>query len=219
MESAVQIDYYTDILCVWAWIAERRNDEVRKRWGDRVGFRHLSVNVFGDTSDRIGRRWQDRGGFDGFAGHVVSSAGPYETAPVNPDIWRKVRPATSATAHLALKAAGLVKDARSAAGLAGTLRTRFFVDARDIGDLEVVLGIAHDEGFDVSAMQSAIDSGEAMAALMADYEQAKRTGVTGSPSWVLNDGRQVLYGNVGFRLINANIEELAKRPEGEASWC
>jgi len=33
-------------------------------------------------------------------------------------------------------------------------------------------------------------------------------------------GHQLLYGNVGYRLIEANVRELLHNPEaGEASWC
>jgi hypothetical protein len=35
----------------------------------------------------------------------------------------------------------------------------------------------------------------------------------------MNGGRQILYGNVGYRILNANVEELLKHPEQEASWC
>ena len=44
--------------------------------------------------------------------------------------------------------------------------------------------------------------------------------IEGSPSFVLNEGRQKLYGNVGFRIIEANIQELLQAPGGnQASWC
>ena len=44
--------------------------------------------------------------------------------------------------------------------------------------------------------------------------------IEGSPSFVLNGGRQKLYGDVGFRIIEANIEELLQVPGGDqASWC
>jgi len=58
-----------------------------------------------------------------------------------------------------------------------------------------------------------------MSALMSDYEDAKELGLKGSPSLVMNNGRQVLYGNVGYRILNANIRELLERPVSEASWC
>jgi hypothetical protein len=35
----------------------------------------------------------------------------------------------------------------------------------------------------------------------------------------MNDGRQKLFGNVGYRLLEANVQELLRTPAGEASWC
>ena len=54
---------------------------------------------------------------------------------------------------------------------------------------------------------------------MSDYEDTKELRLKGSPSLVMNNGRQVLYGNVGYRILNANIRELLERPVSEASWC
>ena len=58
-----------------------------------------------------------------------------------------------------------------------------------------------------------------MAALSGDLRSAAQLGLKGSPTWVLNEGRQVLFGNVGYRILSANIEELLKHPGAEASWC
>ena len=33
MGSPLSIDYYTDILCVWAWIAQRRIDQLNAQLG------------------------------------------------------------------------------------------------------------------------------------------------------------------------------------------
>jgi predicted DsbA family dithiol-disulfide isomerase len=219
MSSPLEVDYYTDVLCVWAWIAQHRIDEIEKEWGDRIRLRHHCVNVFGDTLNRIGDKWSDRGGYAGFAEHVEESAAPFEFAPINPAIWRDVRPYTSATAHMALKAAELQKSADDANKLAVALRKSFFVEALDIGSVQVVLKIAGDAGFDPVDLESRIESGQALAALVADYERAREISIKGSPSWVLNNGRQILYGNVGYRILSANIEELLKSPVDEASWC
>ena len=65
-----------------------------------------------------------------------------------------------------------------------------------------------------------IESGEAHAALHIDFEAKDRYHVPGSPTLVLNEGRQRLYGNVGYRVIEANVHELLRDPRsGEASWC
>jgi hypothetical protein len=37
---------------------------------------------------------------------------------------------------------------------------------------------------------------------------------------VLNQGRQKLYGNIGFWLIEANVQGLMRTPgSDDASWC
>jgi predicted DsbA family dithiol-disulfide isomerase len=75
-------------------------------------------------------------------------------------------------------------------------------------------------GADLADIRARLGRGEAHAALMADYQEAQSLGVKGSPSLVLNEGRQTLYGNVGFRVIEANIAELLREPQaGAASWC
>ena len=46
MSSPVIIDYYTDMLCIWAWIAQRRTEELAEAWRDKVDIRYRFVNVF-----------------------------------------------------------------------------------------------------------------------------------------------------------------------------
>jgi len=218
-ESPLIVDYYTDVLCVWAWIAQHRMDELEKEQGEKISIRHHCVDVFGDTKTRIGEGWSDRGAYEGFAEHVRESASPFEYAPVNPAIWRDTRPFSSATAHQVLKAVELLASAEDSRKLADVFRKCFFVDALDIGDRRVTIEIAQQAGFDPGELGRLVDSGEALAFLMGDYARAKELGLRGSPSLVLNSGRQVLYGNVGYRILNANIEELLNSPPCEASWC
>ncbi len=219
MSPSITIDYYSDLLCVWAWIAQRRIEEIETQWGDQVSLQHHYVNLFGDTANRIGQQWADRGGFDGFGQHVVEAAAPYDSAPVTPDIWTKVRPATSANAHLVIKAVALAHGAPQAAAFALGLREEFFVNGQDIGSATVVMDIADKLRLDGSVLKDAINDGGAMAALMTDYKNAQDQNVKGSPTWIMNGGRQILYGNVGYRVLHANIEEILNRPEQEASWC
>ena len=72
----------------------------------------------------------------------------------------------------------------------------------------------------MTGIEGKIKSGVAFAALVADHEDSERYRLEGSPTFVLNQGRQKLYGNLGYRIIEANIEELLHQPgAGEASWC
>ena len=101
-----------------------------------------------------------------------------------------------------------------------SLPESFFAECRDVSRFEVQREIAATLGADVRTIEARIDSGAAFAALAADYREAERLRIEGSPSLVLNQGRQKLYGNVGFRLIEANVQGLMRTPAGDdASWC
>jgi len=215
----IKIDYYTDILCVWAWIAERRQNELRKQFGDEIEFNYRYVNVFGDTQTRIGESWKPKGGFEGFGEHVLKSASPFDDAPVDANIWKTVRPKSSMPAHTFLKAVELSHSAEVAADIAHSVRVSFFTKLKDIGRTDVLLGIANDAGLDSDRIVEEIESGAATAEIVKDLQMAQEQGIKGSPSWVLDGGRQILYGNVGYRVLKANAAELLNHPQGEASWC
>lgn len=219
MRTPLIIEYYTDILCVWAWIAQRRIDELNNQLGDRIELRHHYLDVFGDAVNKIPKQWQERGGYHGFSAHVVESASAYEDAPVNADVWSKTRPTSSANPHLVLKAIALVYSQQHSIDLALKFRQAFFIEAKDISNLDVLFAIIESANLDSNQVNKAIIDGSAMAALIQDYQQSKALALKGSPSYVIDNSRQTLYGNVGYRVLLANIEEHFKKPDNEASWC
>ncbi len=217
--APITIDYYTDLLCVWAWIAQARLEEVHRQWGDQVSVRHRYVDIFGDSHSKIPAQWGEADGFAKFGAHVASAAAKFEHCHVNSDIWTRTRPRSSLQAHLLLKGVEILGGQAAVEAMALRIRRAFFVDARDIGDMELLLELAAEEHLDRQALRGVLRDGRAMAALGSDLRAAADQGVRGSPTWVLNEGRQLLYGNVGYRILSANIEELLKHPGAEASWC
>ena len=213
------VEYYSDVLCVWAWIAQRRVDELQSAFGTRIELQLHYINIFGDCAGKMAQQWSDRGGYSGFSKHVIESAEPYDSATVNPDVWEKVRPTTSANAHLVLKAVEQIAGKDVSATLALALRKAFFVEARDISRLDFLYELVSGFGVASTDIHAVIEDGSAMAALMADYQQAQHWGLKGSPSYLMDGGRQTLFGNVGYRVLHANIEELLRKPATEASWC
>jgi len=219
MNNPLIIEYYTDILCVWAWIAQRRIDELNQKLADKIELKYSYVDIFGDVPNKMNTQWKLEGGYDGFAEHVRQSASAFEDAPINPRIWTEVRPITSGNAHLALKAIEIAYDETTSIDMALKFRTAFFKEAVDIGNLDVLNDLIETNGLAHSSINKSIHNGSAMAALMRDYQKSKQKNLQGSPSYVLDGGRQTLYGNVGYRVLLANIEELLRNPTDEASWC
>ena len=217
--AQIVVDYYSDVLCVWAWIAQARLDELEKQWGPKIEVRHHFVDIFGDSHKKIPAQWGDGDGFQKFGEHVVHSAQPFEMATVNPAVWTQTRPKSSAQSHLLLRAVALTESESQVASTALAIRRAFFCDALDISDMELLLTLAAEQGLNRKALAACLSDGSAIAALSSDQRTANELGVRGSPTWILNNGRQILYGNVGYRILNANIEELLSQPGEEASWC
>jgi len=222
--KTVALTCFTDVLCVWAWIGELRLAELRRTQGEAVTVTQSFCNVFGATAQKIQANWGAKGGYDGFAGHLAHVLEGFPELTASPDLWRGVRPASSLPAHLALKAVQAQEAQGGAAGLGDRaileVRQAFFRQGRDVSEASVLDAVLSDAGADLDDVHARLARGEAHAALMSDYQEAHALGVKGSPSLVLNEGRQTLYGNVGFRVIEANIAELLREPEaGAASWC
>ncbi|MEM1426646.1 MAG: DsbA family protein, partial [Cyanobacteria bacterium P01_H01_bin.130] len=98
-------------------------------------------------------------------------------------------------------------------------RTAFFKEARNISDRQVQFEIAEALGFPIGAIEQRIKNGAAYAALERDANLVRDYAVNVSPTMIFNEGRQRLNGNVGYRVIEANIRELIYSPPMEASWC
>lgn len=221
--TPIQVTYYSDVLCVWAYIAERRLTEMRKRFGDKIGIDYRCISIFGDTEGKFAIGWKDRGGFEAYAAHVQDVISEFDHVKVHKDTWSKVRPASSSGIHLLIKAAQLAlgaKGNKDVERLTWALRQAFFVEARDVANFDVQMDIIKSLELPGDNIRQHLKDGTAFAALSIDNDAQSAHKIEGSPTYVLNNERQKLYGNVGFKIIEANILELLKKPSSDhASWC
>lgn len=222
--SSIQLTHHSDVLCVWAYVAQIRLDELRRHFPGQIVVRPRFVPVFGDTPRKIGEAWQARGGFPAYATHVAGVVARFDHVRLHGDAWSRVRPASSLVPHLVARAAGLldlpeVEGRPVVEALAWRLRVAFFEHARDVGALPVALAVAEEMGLPADALRARIDDGSAWAELHRDHAAVEEDGVRGSPTFVLNDRRQILYGNVGYRILEANVHELLRDAADQASWC
>lgn len=229
--TVVQVSYFSDVLCIWAYATQARIDAVKEKFGATVRLDYRFCSVFGDTARKITSTWKDKGEYCGFNAHLRTVARQFPHIEVHPEIWLKTRSPTSASAHLFMTAVLQWQQEREGEGQGGSatsifdnvmwaFRCGFFRDCRDIARWDVQCELAEALGVDISAIEKRIHDGTAFARLAADYQDADKMRIEGSPSFVLNDGRQKFYGDVGFRIIEANIQELLRAPGGDrASWC
>ena len=229
----VTLLYFTDILCIWAYLAQIRIDELQNTFGKKIEVKEHFVSIFGSVESKMEQNWQSKGGIKAYAEHVQSIAQGFDHITIHPDIWVKDTPKTSASCHVFLKAIQIL-EARNELPLTCVpnstekctselitweLRKAFFEELIDISSYKNQLGVAENLGLPLKQIQEIIENGEAFAALAKDRILQNKYNVTGSPSLVLNNGRQIIYGNVGYRVIEANIHELINQPDNQASWC
>lgn len=222
----IRISYFSDVLCVWAYIAQIRLDELKTNFQDKIAIDYHFVPVFGNAREKLENRWRDLGGFNGYSDHVHEVVKKFNHITVHPDIWTDMMPSSSMSCHLFLHAVQLLeiknivpKSETMFEKATWTFRERFFKDLADISDRKVQFEIAEALGLPIAAIQAQIDSGEAYAQLSKDFDLVKEHTVSVSPTLIFNEGRQRLNGNVGYRVIEANIRELLNNPADEQSWC
>jgi len=102
---------------------------------------------------------------------------------------------------------------------AWAFRDAFFRHGRDISQGKVLFEIAETIGLPASEIEDAIATGAAHATLAEDLELARSQSIAASPTLLFNEGRQRLTGNVGYKIIEANVRELLEHAPGQLSWC
>lgn len=222
--ETVRVTHFSDVLCVWAYVSQIRCDELLTQFPDRVSFDCRYFQVFGSVRAKLDAAWRARGGPAGYAAHVQEVAAGFEHVKLHPDVWVATVPESSMPAHLFLCAVGVLEESGevetgTSARAAWTVREEFFARCGDVASRSVLFEVGERLGIATGKIESRLDDGTAHAALCSDLALAQEQSVRASPTLVLNEGRQQLMGNVGYRVIEANVRELLERPAGGHSWC
>lgn len=224
-DPPLEIELFTDVLCVWAYAGQIRNDELRDHFGARIRIVERYLNVYGDVRRRIDDKAE--GDAEAYARAKRDVAARFDHTKMHPDAFTKVVPRSSNMAHLALCAVRAAQQERLVATdpqllsrLTRRIRLAFFEEAQDVGQSAVLLELLHAEGVPREPVEATLTSGAAMAELSDDLAQKERLGLIGSPTYVLDGGREKLFGNVGYRILEANVVELlASDGTPTGSWC
>jgi predicted DsbA family dithiol-disulfide isomerase len=88
----------------------------------------------------------------------------------------------------------------------------YFVDTRNIGDVDVLLEIVEAAGLSVDAAREAIENREFKGAVDANWAKSREVGVTGVPTFVAGG-----YGVVGaqpYEALEKLVKEVGATPRG-----
>ena len=224
----IRISHFSDVLCIWAYLSEIRLTELKNNYGNKVKFDFHYFNVFGNTDKKFNIDWKDRGGNNGYASHVINIASQFDHISVHPDIWRKNIPRSSMPCHLFLCAvkqylveegSDNIHSGQLLEKTAWMIRESFFNDLIDVSQNKELFAIGEKLALPAGRMEKNLAAGMAHALYSNDLDFAREQNVRASPTMILNEGRQTLTGNVGYRVIDANIRELFHTPFDQKSWC
>jgi len=222
MSEPLRIQQFSDVLCFFAYAGEIRFRKIEEDFGDQVVMSHHFINVYGD----VRRRLEQAGKTPTQYGATVREvADRFPHVQVHPDIFRKNTPTSCLPCHLFLSAVRLLEqrgelpNGPAFGKLTWAMREAFFRDLVDVSRRNEQVALAERFSLPIDAITAVIDSGEAFAEVAHDLQVQQELKVPVSPALVLNEGRQLLNGNVGYRVIEANIRELLNTPVAEASWC
>ena len=221
MTEPVHAFCFIDTLCVFCYVGDQRFVQLRADFAASVRLSLHFISVYGDVRRRMDRSGKSDAEY-GAQARDIGDRFPHVT--VHPDVFRKRIPTSSTPSHLYLRAVKLLED-RGEVGPGSFLRMTwevqqaYFRDLVDTSQQQELDAIAERLAIPVDAVRTEIASGRAFAELAHDAELQRTYQVKVSPTLVLNEGRQLLNGNVGYRVIEANLRELLNKPHDEMSWC
>lgn len=213
----IQVHHYSDILCIWAYVAQIRLQELQQQFAGRVAIDYRFFPVFGNVPGKMQQQWQHRGGIEAYQQHVLAVAADFPHLANLSQSWLQATPQSSLPAHLYLAAVGTLQ--LDVEPLINALRQAFFVESRNIAQRPELDRIITELAYPLDDIRQQIENGAAYAQLAEDMQQAKELNIKASPTMVFNEDRQRLAGNVGYKIIEANIRELLERPQDCHSWC
>lgn len=216
-EKVIKIEYFSDILCIWAYIAQQKMDKLKQEFSNKIEVSEHFLPVFGAVDKKMHDNWQSKGGVSAYSQHVKEVANDYKDVYVAKNVWLKNTPTSSINSHIFIKAAeiSLKNQGGSSEEISSKLseliwqvRVSFFKNTVDVSNIKELLTIATSIGLKANEIPLIIGSGEAVAALDKDRQIKEQYDLKGSPSLIINEGRQILYGNVSYEVIAANVSAL-----------
>lgn len=220
----IEFEYWSDPLCIWAFVAQPKLEHVLSRHGTHVAPRYHVVPVFGSIRERFATGTWSKAGPQGRAETTRSIAEQHARTDVSGRCWIDDCPVSSWPVGAALKAVFAAEAAGEvgpgvAADYQWRMRERFFVDDQNVAKRTVQLELAEELQIPVSTLARRLDDGSALCALWEDHERRESMGLRGSPTFVFDGGRAMLYGNFSEAILTATVEELVKGLDVGGSDC
>lgn len=222
MSARLKFSYWSDPLCIWALVAQEKLDRVLGELGEHVRVDYRIVPVFGSVPWRFAQGPWAKEGIDGRVLATRRIAEQGGRTDVSGECWRSAQPASSWAPAAAIKAVFASDDGAGddmGPRYQRALRERFFVNESNIALRSVQLEVAEQLGLPRKPIEQRLDDGSALAALCEDHAEKERLRIQGSPTYVFDGGRAMLYGNFDYGILRSTVFELVRGAGPGGSAC
>lgn len=195
MQDKLPIAIVSDVVCPWCFIGKARLETALARHGltERVAITWLPYELNPDMPEEGMERtaYLDQKFGPGKRREIelrLSEAALESGVTFN---WGKVtKSVNTRMAHMLIAAASTVQRGGE---MKAALFKAYFQDGRDIGDLETLVAIAVEQGFDEQAARDELANDELRETVIGLEEHARKVGVTGVPFFIV-DGKLAVSG-------------------------
>ncbi|KQU54471.1 hypothetical protein ASG72_02195 [Bosea sp. Leaf344] len=195
MQDKLPIAIVSDIVCPWCFIGKARLEAALRAHGltDRVAITWLPYELNPDMPEE---------GMDRTA-YLDAKFGPGKRKEIELRLseaalesgvtfnWGRVtKSVNTRRAHMLVAAASTVQQGSE---MTAALFRAYFQEGRDIGDLETLVAIAVEQGFDEQSARDELDNEELRETIIGLEAHAQKVGVTGVPFFII-DGKLAVSG-------------------------
>ncbi len=195
MQDKMPLAIVSDIACPWCFIGKARLEAALERFG--LGERFAITWLPYELNPEMPEEGMDRTQYlDGKFGPGkrkeievrLSEAALESGVTFN---WAKVtRSVNTRMAHMLVAAASTVQRGGD---MTAALFKAYWQDGRDIGDIETLVQIAVEQGFDEQAARDELANDELRETVIGLEDHARKVGVTGVPFFIV-DGKLAVSG-------------------------
>ena len=221
MSQTIKLNVWSDIACPWCYIGKRKLEAAIAEFHVKqpsvvfdVEYHsfllnpEMPVEYAGSQRDYLAQhKGLDLASIDQMSERVTAIA---KSVSLDYDLKNQVMTNT-ALAHAALHFA---KTEGKQAEFKERLMSTHFVEARHVGRLEDIVELGTQVGLDADALRDALVSGEYVAAVGQDLEQAAAYGITGVPFFVIQEKYGVSGAQDSAVFVAAFENVLAESTEG-----
>jgi len=209
MPDPVLLEVFTDYVCPWCYLGDNRVKKLKRNYDITVRLVHFPLHpetpaegrtlldLFGGGPENIEAKNTRMKSLMGAEGLPYSERSHTYNSRLAQEIgtWAETQPGGNAIHDKFFEA--------------------YFVDCRNVGDVEVIVDIVKSVGLDEREARAVLDERRFKDAVDADWEKSRSYGVTGVPTFVSNG--QGLVGAQPYEALQRLMTEAgAERRHGSA---